>query len=159
MKKEYSQESDTTRVTLFYTYEMDLYAFSENRDLIENFELTRDMSKFYTKNVNVTNEEYRILLSSYNTKLLLMNVLYDGKKDYELATTYEEDFELSEKCNKLYDEILRVERGVLMCPFGKELRTCFGTLVALRKKPKGYSGNFNTFNIFMEMYGYQFKFE
>lgn len=151
--KTHSSEDKATEITLFYTYEKDLYAFSENPDLVMNFELTRDMGKFYVKKAFVDEDEYRVLLVNYKQQMLLNNVLYDGKRDFEIATTYKEDFELGRMCDKLYDEVLDLERVLLITPFSMRVRESIGDLVALRKKPRGYSGNFNTFNVFMMMYG------
>lgn len=141
-----------TKVTIFYDPHGDVYAFSENKELVVLFEGTRRLRGFVKKTFSMNEYQYRSLLAMNQRQMLFMNVLTDGKHSFDFPTTYSENSLLDEECDKIYNRLLELERKILLFPLEQEMREAIGTLIAARKAPEGKYGKYNTFNIFVELF-------
>lgn len=92
------------------------------------------MNKFYVKKVKMTDEEFRGLLSKENKHQLFDNVLFDGKNDFMIATTYEEDEKLNSVCDDINDNLLKMEKQLMKLPFSSNVRDVIGSLISFRKQ-------------------------
>lgn len=122
-----------TKVWLFYK-DNSLYAFTADKHYSKNFKRMRNMNKFYVKKVKMTDEEFRGLLSKENKHQLFDNVLFDGKNDFMIATTYEEDEKLNSVCDDINDNLLKMEKQLMKLPFSSNVRDVIGSLISFRKQ-------------------------
>lgn len=96
-------------------------------------------------------DEYKEFSYFNRNKMLFLNVLTDGERSYDYATTYEEEALLSSYCDKLYDRVLELKTYLLSLPFNDKYRDIIQEVADIVKYDEnecGKFGYFNTFNIF-----------
>lgn len=141
-----------TKVTIFYDPDGDVYAFSENKDLVTLFEGTRLLRGFTKKKLTMNELQYRSFLAFHNTNMLFLNVLTDGDKSFDFVTTYKENSLLDAECDRIYDKILELERILLPLPLADKFRKHFAGIVSARNADPTTMGKFNTFEIFVKLF-------
>ena len=141
-----------TKVTIFYAPSGDVYAFSENKELVTLFEGTRMLRGYIKKKVTMNELQYRAFLAFHKTEMLFLNVLTDGEKSFDFVTTYQENSILDMECDKIYDRVLKLEASLLPLPFTDKIRDNLGNIVVGRKSEVERFGKFNTFEIFVNLF-------
>lgn len=141
-----------TKVTIFYDPSGNVYAFSENKEIIDLFEATRLLNGYIKKKVTMNEYQYRSFLAFHQNQMLFLNVLTDGEKSFDFPTTYEENTALDIECDADFNRLLELERILILFPFEKKMREALGTMIATRKAPDGKFGKYNTFEIFVKIF-------
>lgn len=142
----------TTKVTIFYGPDGDVYAFTENKELASLFENTRVLRGYIRKKVTMNELQYRAFLSFHNREMLFLNVLTDGEKSFDFVTTYQENSILDNECEKILDHVMELEKTLLPLPFSDKVRSNLSELVMARKSNVEKFGKFNTFEIFVKLF-------
>jgi hypothetical protein len=137
---------------------VELYAYTQDKGMAELFEKTRNPKKFIKRKNQVPELYAKLFMHQNKLKMLTTNVLTDGKQSYTFITTYEEDSMLSKRCEEVYDEFLELEKRITQFPFNKKMRNLLDFIIAdfrasFSNKEENPYGSFNTFNIFMQLYG------
>ena len=145
-------EYKTTKVTIFYDPSGDVYAFSENKNLVTLFEGTRRLRGYIKKKVTMNEYQYRSFLAFYTNRMMFLNVLTDGEKSFDFVTTYQENSDLDKRCDDIYNRLMKLEYLLLPIPFDEEVRKKLADLVVARKSKEGKFGKFNTFEIFVDLF-------
>ena len=145
-------EDKLTKVTIFYDPDGDVYAFSENKNLVMLFENTRRLKGYIKKKVTMNEYQYRAFLAFYKNRMMFLNVLTDGEKSFDYVTTYQEDSDLDRRCDEIYNHLIELEMKLLPLPFTNEMRNKMADLVVARKSKEGKFGKFNTFEIFIDLF-------
>ena len=144
---------ETNKIYLYYK-DKDLYAMTTNKELARTFEVQRKSGIFYKKEVIATAEELKACSYVNRNCMLFSNVLTDGKTDYYMVTTYSENDLLEDYCDKIYDEILKLECELYSIPWESEMYDTLNTLSKCRQKSEeSEKGTFNSFNIFLMLFG------
>lgn len=79
-----------------------VYAFTINKKLKEDFDITRNKGYFNSIGYSeFSKEQFKSFQSKNYNKMIFLNPLYNGKKYINVPTTYEEDNILTEKCETL----------------------------------------------------------
>lgn len=145
-------DEGTTKVVIFYAPGGDVYAFSENKELVTLFEGTRMLKGYIKKKVTMNELQYRAFLAFNRNQMLFLNVLTDGKRSFDFVTTYQENSDLDKKCDEIYNKTLELEKKLLLLPFEEETRNNLGELIIGRKSREGKFGKYNTFEIFVDLF-------
>ena len=142
-----------TKLYLFYK-DKDLYAMTTNEELARTFEIQRKKGCFYKKEVRATSEQLKACSYVNRNCMLFSNILTDGKNDYYMVTTYSENDLLEDYCDRIYDEILKLESELYSIPWESEIYDTISAISECRKKSEeSEKGTFNSFNIFMMLFG------
>lgn len=141
-----------TKVTIFYAPDGDVYAFSENRTLATLFEGTRVLRGYIKKKVTMNELQYRAFLSFYQNRMMFLNVLTDGDKSFDFVTTYQENADLDNECDKIYNHVLELESTLIPLPFTDKIRDNLGEIIMSRKSEVEHFGKYNTFEIFVKLF-------
>lgn len=145
-------EYKTTKVTIFYDPCGDVYAFSENKNLVTLFEGTRRLRGYIKKKVTMNEYQYRSFLAFYTNRMMFLNVLTDGEKSFDFVTTYQENSDLDKRCDDVYNKLMDLEMTLIPSPLTYDLRNTLADLVVARKSKEGKFGKFNTFEIFVDLF-------
>lgn len=142
------------KVTLFILKETkELYAFSDDKKLINDFKDTRCMKNFIVKEKKMDSEEYDSFIHINNDKILNMDYLYDGKNVIEFTMTTNESFKLDLEIDQMYkkvgdSEIIRYIK-IFKGKYRKSLKRVFDFTSSFY-----YNGEteFNSINIFIKLF-------
>lgn len=145
-------EDKLTKVTIFYDPDGDVYAFSENKNLVMLFENTRRLKGYIKKKVTMNEYQYRAFLQFNQNHMMFLNVLTDGEKSFDYVTTYQENDTLDKRCDDIYNRLMKLEYLLFPIPFEEEVRKKLADLVAARKSKEGKFGKYNTFEIFVDLF-------
>lgn len=95
-----------TDVTLFILKSSkELYAFSSDEKLINDFISTRYINNFIIREKKFNEEEYDIFTNINNDKILNTDYLYDGKTTIEFPMTTNESYMVDITIDELYERI------------------------------------------------------
>lgn len=146
-----------TNVTLFILKSSkELYAFSSDDKLINDFISTRCIDNFIIKEKKFNDKEYDIFTNINNDKILNTDYLYDGKNTIEFPMTTHESYTLDITIDELYERIgdnksiidlYKIFRG----KYKKNLKYLLGYISSF------YYNNdveFASLNVFIKLFGF-----
>ena len=94
------------KITLFILKEdRELYAFSDDKKIVNEFISTREMDNFIIKEKRMDYEEYDAFVHYNNGKILNTDYLYDGTNTFEFPMTTDESFKLEVEIDELYKKV------------------------------------------------------
>lgn len=96
--------------------------------------------------------QYRAFLSFYQNRMMFLNVLTDGDKSFDFVTTYQENADLDNECDKIYNRVLELESVLVPLPFTDKIRNNLGEVIMSRKSEVEHFGKYNTFEIFVKLF-------
>ena len=95
-----------TSITLFILKSTkEVYAFSSDDKLINDFISTRCIDNFIIKEKKFNEEEYDIFTNINNDKILNTDYLYDGKTTIEFPMTTNESYMVDITINEIYERV------------------------------------------------------
>lgn len=131
----------------------DVYAFTIDKAIRDEFELERSMDLFYKKIFKMDQYEYEGFSYSNQNAMLFSNVLSDGTETISFVTTYFENDKLDENCRLLEDSIIKIQKRLEGFPLKKKVKKDLDKILT-------YWGNgmddniyhFDTFHMFIDLF-------
>ena len=137
-----------------YLKDGEVYAYTENKKIDEQFKLTRRMDKFKRKKMEFDEESWKGFMWIHQQQMMLENVLTDGKSSFTFVTTYQEDYEIGLYCERIYDDLLDIRKKMLKVPWDFKMRKILSVFItAINEKEDKKFGKFDTFKIFIKLFG------
>ena len=140
-------------VYIFYNHDREIEAHTLDVKLANTFRATRSKTYYIFKSLKMNEYQYRSFLSMYNKQMIFMNVLTDGVESFNFPTTYLEELDLTKECERVYDELLLIEKEIRSFPLSDIILEHFERVASYLHKDYGRFGFFNTFNIFITTWG------
>ena len=144
------------KITVYYYYlkgDNDLFAFTADKNLKDEFELERNMNLYHKRKKKMTEEHFKQFSYLYNEKMLFCNNLFDGEEDLCFATTYHENFVLEKTCQELEDDIVSIKRKLSEFPLNaKTSKTLDELLIYYGDGIKESIYRFDTFKLFFKLF-------
>ena len=78
-----------------------MYAFTINKEYALMFKEQRNMSLFKEQKISLDKYEFMVFSNRMSKYQIILDVLYDGENDIDIASTIYESDKLSEACEKI----------------------------------------------------------
>lgn len=147
------------KYVFFYIIEtQELWAYSDNKKLIKGFQKSRDMRKFYKKEVPLTSEDLAILHEKEHGKQLLLYKFEVGDYILELPITMLEKLTIEQVGNQAAFINIYASASIPLEIFGKEMKEAL-TDLGYKEAHDGWSnGNTDLYKpdllaVFLHFYG------
>lgn len=136
----------------------EIYGWTQSKKLAKEFVRMRkpgyfscQTKKFDTEN-SIAQFELGRFRSTYRNLQIFMNILGGENESINFPTTYEENFVVQDKCDKMFDELIRLSREICAYPLTDRVREAVEYLSWYATNGGGKNIYCDTFEIFMYFY-------
>ena len=134
----------------------ELYAWTSDKDIAENFEMSRCMKKFKKKKVELDDIEAKSFMYTNRVNMLHYDVVYDGENNITIAATGIESVVLDDSCSHLVSIILHLKNDISKYPLKKKYLNLINKITDNLTKDKKGMLTINTFKLFIHLNGRSF---
>lgn len=142
-------------------YDDALYAYTLNDEYASLFESQRDMSLFKKSVARMDKYEWMMFSNKHKSLMLIMDVLFDGETDIDIACTISESDRLSSSSEYIDDTcttVMTVSRNI---PYNDTLLKSIMNLTRIitsKEDTKSYL-RINTFKLFYHLFKFTFEYK
>lgn len=131
----------------------ELYAFTMDKSIKENFEFQRNMDLFLVEKVELDKYLGMVFMNKNKDKMIHKDILNDGEQDYEIYATVFESTSLSESCEYINSTCQSIRDIIHQYSVKKKyLKSILFLTDVIKIENKVPTLKINTFKLFYEIF-------